>query len=294
MGSAVTRQRENRRDTPTWQPGRSIKAGAAALLAVALTALLVPEIRAQESVLDEIKKRGELRVAGVNYRPLISRRPNGQYVGIDVEVLGRIAGDLGVKLTVLDSGWDTAVAGITTKKWDIVPAICITPKRLEAVDFTQSYLKLGSALVTKTGNPKRLKSVADFNRPEVVFAVPIGALSEAIARQIAPQATIKGFGQTTSADLVQEVIAGRADVVILDAPIQTTVAKGTFGDQLTFVPGVDQPLDVQPCPVGYAYYKGDRKLGEYLAGVIGRMKASGELDALFKTWLTPEQIKGTN
>jgi hypothetical protein len=33
---------------------------------------------AAQSVLDEIKQRGELRVAGVLYRPLISPPPNGQ------------------------------------------------------------------------------------------------------------------------------------------------------------------------------------------------------------------------
>ena len=78
---------------------------------------------AAQSVLDDIKQRGELRVAGVLYRPLISPRPNGQYVGIDVEVMKRMAADLGVKLNIINSEWATAVAGIETKKWDIVPAL---------------------------------------------------------------------------------------------------------------------------------------------------------------------------
>ncbi|MGH8033378.1 MAG: transporter substrate-binding domain-containing protein, partial [Luteimonas sp.] len=67
---------------------------------------------AAQSVLDDIKQRGELRVAGVLYRPLISSRPNGEYVGVDVEVMKRMAADLGVKLNILNSEWATAVAGI--------------------------------------------------------------------------------------------------------------------------------------------------------------------------------------
>jgi len=275
---------------------RSLWVGLSAVAVVAgsLFTFFAAAASAQESVFDEIKKRGELRVAGVTYRPLISRRPNGQYVGVDVDVMGRVAKDLGVKLTVVDAEWATAVAGITTKKWDIVPATCITPKRLEVVDFTQSYLKLGGVLVFKAANPKGFKTVEDFNKPEVVFAVPPGSWAESIAKVAVPKATLKAFGQSTSADLVVEVVAGRVDAVVLDAPIQTTVAQGAFPNQLGFVPSAMQPLDVLPCPVGYAYFKGDKKFGEYLDGYLARIKASGELEGLFKTWLVPEHIKPSN
>ena len=169
---------------------------------------------AAQSVLDEIKQRGELRVAGVLYRPLISPRPNGEYVGIDVEVMKRMAADLGVKLNIINSEWATAVAGIETKKWDIVPALCITDKRKEVVDFSESYITIGATLTTLAGNPKGLTSVEAFNRPEVVFAVPGGSWSEAVAKEVRPKATMKVFGQSTSADLIQEVVAGRADAVV--------------------------------------------------------------------------------
>src|SRR5215831_3723753 len=92
-----------------------------------------------QSTIDEIKQRGELRVAGVLYRPLISPRPNGEYVGIDVEMMKQMAADLGVKLNIVNSEWATAVAGIESKKWDIVPALCITDKRKEVIDFSESY-----------------------------------------------------------------------------------------------------------------------------------------------------------
>jgi ABC-type amino acid transport substrate-binding protein len=270
--------------------------GLAAAVIGALGIVILPaaNARGQESVLDEIKKRGELRVAGVTYRPFIYRRPSGQYVGIDVDVMGRIAKDLGVKLAVLDAEWATAVAGITTKKWDIVPATCITPKRLEVVDFTQSYLKLGGVMVFKTGNPKNFKTVEDFNKPEVVFAVPSGSWAESIAKQAVPKATLKGFGQTTSSDLVQEVLSGRADAVVLDAPVQTSLALAVYPNQLSFIPSATQPIDVLPCPVGYAYLKGDKKFGQYLDGYLSRAKASGELETLFKAWLVPEHIKPAN
>jgi len=253
-----------------------------------------PGPAAAQSVLDEIKQRGELRVAGVLYRPLIARRPNGDYVGMDVEVMKRMAADLGVKLNIVNAEWATVVPGVETKKWDVVPALCITDKRKESIDFTQSYITIGGTLVSLANNPKGLTTVAAHNRPEVVFAVPSGAWSEAVAKEIAPNATLKAFAQSTSADLIQEVIAGRADAVVLDTPNQTTTALAAFGDKIRIVPGHDKPLDIRTgtCLVGYGYMKGDTKFGAYLDGFTKKLKDSGQLAELQKQFYTAEQIKG--
>jgi ABC-type amino acid transport substrate-binding protein len=263
-------------------------AAVTALLSVAMT-----PVQAQ-STLDEIKQRGELRVAGVLYRPLISPRPNGEYVGIDVEVLKRMAADLGVKLNIINSEWATAVAGIEAKKWDIVPALCITDKRKEVVDFSDSYITIGATVTTLAANPKGLTTIESFNKPDVVFAVPSGSWSESVAKEVAPTATMKGFGQATSADLIQEVIAGRADAVVLDTPIQTTVALESFGDKIRIVPGHNKPLDVRACKVGYAFRKGDTKMAEYIDGFMKKMRDSGQLEALNKQFMRAEQIRATN
>jgi polar amino acid transport system substrate-binding protein len=267
------------------------RASVAALVTTILVWTSFPA--AAQGVLDDIKQRGELRVAGVLYRPLISPRPSGEYVGLDVEVMKRIAADLKVKLNIINSEWATAVAGIETKKWDLVPALCITDKRKEVVDFVATDINIGATLVTLASNPKNLTTIEAYNRPDVVFAVPAGAWSEAVAKEVAPKATFKAFGQSTSADLLQEVIAGRADAVVLDTPIQTTVAKSVHGDRIRIVPGHEKPLDVRACRVGYAYLKGDQKFGQYLEAFLRNLREKGELATLYKQFMTAEQIRAT-
>jgi len=247
-----------------------------------------------QSTIDEIKQRGELRVAGVLYRPLISPRPNGEYVGIDVELMKLMAANLGVKLNIINSEWATAVAGIDAKKWDIVPALCITDKRKEVIDFSESYITIGATVTTTVNNPKHLTTLESFNRPDVIFAVPTGSWSESVAKEVAPKATMKGFAQSTSADLIQEVVSGRADAVILDTPIQTTVALAAFGDKLRILPGHNKPLDVRACKVGYGYKKGDTKMREYMDAFIDKMRKSGKLEALITEYMKPDQIKAAN
>lgn len=261
---------------------------------VALAVQAVPTTSQAQSTIDEIKQRGELRIAGVLYRPLISPRPSGEYVGIDVELMKLMAADLGVKLSIINSEWATAVAGIDAKKWDIVPALCITDKRKEVIDFSESYITIGATVTTAANNPKGLNSVEAFNKPNVVFAVPSGSWSESVAKEVAPNATLKGFSQSTSADLIQEVVAGRADAVILDTPIQTTVALDAFGDKIRIFPGHNKPLDVRACKVGYGYKKGDTKMRDYIDAFVAKMRSSGKLEALVTQFMKPDQIKASN
>lgn len=261
---------------------------------VALAVQAAPSTSRAQSTIDEIKQRGELRIAGVLYRPLISPRPNGEYVGIDVELMKLMAADLGVKLSIINSEWATAVAGIDAKKWDIVPALCITDKRKEVIDFSESYITIGATVTTAANNPKGLNSIEAFNKPNVIFAVPSGSWSESVAKEVAPNATMKGFSQSTSADLIQEVVAGRADAVILDTPIQTTVALDAFGDKIRIFPGHNKPLDVRACKVGYGYKKGDTKMRDYIDNFVAKMRSSGKLEALVTQFMKPDQIKASN
>jgi len=261
---------------------------------IALAFQAAPSKSFAQSTIDEIKQRGELRIAGVLYRPLISPRPSGEYVGIDVELMKIMAADLGVKLNIINSEWATAVAGIDAKKWDIVPAICITEKRKEVIDFSESYITIGATMATAANNQKELNSIEAFNKPNVIFAVPTGSWSESVAKEVAPNAAIKGFSQSTSADLIQEVVAGRADAVILDTPIQTTVALDAFGDKIRIFPGHNKPLDVRACKVGYGYKKGDTKMADYIDGFLAKMRSSGKLDALVTQFMKPDQIKASN
>jgi ABC-type amino acid transport substrate-binding protein len=258
--------------------------------AAALFAATMPGPANAQSVLDAIKQRGELRVAGVLYRPLISPRPNGEYVGADVEVMKLMAADLGVKLNIINAEWATAVAGIAADKWDIVPALCITEPRKQVVDFSESYITIAPVFVALAGNPKKLDTAEAFNRPEVVFAVPSGSWSESVAKEGAPKATLKQFGQSTSSDLIQEVVSGRADAVVMDTPIQITMALAAYGDKLHVVPGVDKPLDIKACHVGYAYRKGDTKMRDYVDGFIKKIRESGKLQSIIKEYMTPAQI----
>jgi ABC-type amino acid transport substrate-binding protein len=273
-----------------WRTHRILVIGGA--IALTLGAMLGDPgpAAAQDSVLDEIKARGTLRVAGVVYRPLIMRRPSGEYYGADVEFMGELARELGVELEFVNAGWDTAVAGITTGKWDMVPAICATPKRDEVIDFSVPYMTIGGVVTVLKENDK-INSVEDTNRPEVLIASVAGGWGEQIAKEAFPNATHKEFGGATDDQLAVEVLSGRADATVFDTPVTIALIVEKYGDKFKFFPSATQPLEVLPCPVTYGYKEDDEKFGQALNEFITTRKASGELDAMFDKYMTAEYIQ---
>jgi ABC-type amino acid transport substrate-binding protein len=244
---------------------------------------------AADSVLDQVKSRGVLRAAGVVFPPLIIRRPSGEYYGADVDLLNQLAGQLGVKLQFVDAGWDTIVAGITTGKWDIGPALCVTDKRKEVIDYSSTYILLGGVLTVLKDNNK-INSLEDANKPEVTFADVSGGWGEQIAKKAFPNAQHKVFGSATDDQIAEEVLSGRVDAAIFDTPITITRLTEKLGDKFKFYPSKDKPIDVVPCPIAWGLKKGDTKWNEAVSGFIDGEKKSGELQKLVDKYMTSKFI----
>ena len=259
------------------------------LILVGIMFWSVPEKIQAGSILDEVKNRGKLRVAGVVYRPLQMRKPSGEYYGADPDLLKQFADHLGVKLEIVSAEWATAVAGITTGKWDLVPALCVTPKRKEAIDFSEEYLMLGGVLTVLKGNDK-INALADANRSEITIANVAGGWSEQIAKKAFPLATHKDFGQATDDSLVMELLSKRADAAVFDTPVTISLLVEKHGEKFKFYPDKKTPMDVIPCPVAYGLKKGDKKWEKAVSDFIRAKKSSGELEALFDKYMTAKFI----
>jgi ABC-type amino acid transport substrate-binding protein len=244
-----------------------------------------PPARAADDVLAAIKQRGTLRVGAGVYPPFMIRKPDGTYEGSDAELLQRLADSLGVKLELIDSGWDTIVEGIVTGKWDVVTGICATPKRAEVVDFSVPYVQVGGVVGYKPGNPK-IRSLGDVDKPGIIIADIAGSWNESVSKAAFPNATHKAFSQVTQADTVQEILSGRADAAIYDEPVTSADIQSRFGaTAVAFMPSATEPLDVMACPVSYAFRKGDAGMKAFLDKFFEQQKSSGALDTLLGKWL---------
>jgi ABC-type amino acid transport substrate-binding protein len=272
-------------------PGLALAVATAALVAACSTG----GAGGAEGRLGQIKSKGEIQVAGAVSIPLIISDPSGNFSGLEHEMLGLFAQKLGVKLTMVPTSFDVVVSGLQTDKWDLVPALCRTPKRLEVIDFTtQTTVDYKNQFYFKKGNADlaNAKEFADLNRPEVSVATNPGAAGYELLKSVAPNAEAKAFPGQGDAEILQQVLSDRADGAFVDWPIVASAIERAHPGVFTFVPA-DMTNQPTTCPVAWGIKKGEAALQKAADDFLKELASSGKLKELQDKWFTPEFVKLT-
>ncbi|HNS35176.1 MAG TPA: transporter substrate-binding domain-containing protein, partial [Mesotoga sp.] len=115
-------------------------------------AVLICMTMAFGSLIDDVRQRGVLRVGqDAGYMPLYGTNPDGERIGLEVEILERMAEILGVKLEFVVVNWDGIIPALMSNKFDIIwSAMTITPERALRVNFSDPYLTVGQIILYNT------------------------------------------------------------------------------------------------------------------------------------------------
>src|ERR1700726_3413772 len=183
---------------------------------------------AADSILTEILRRGTVRIAiAVAAPPLRFEDENGNLQGYEIDIANRLAKDLGVTIDWIKTNAAGRVAMLQTKQADITIA-SFTPnlERLKTIGFTDPYSTAVLSLLSRTDR-KDLGSVADFNRPEVKFAIPRGSTVAKAIATYTPKATVVEF--SGFADVIAALYAGQADAMAIPEAMVNWIAKNSGG-----------------------------------------------------------------
>ncbi|GAB4188300.1 MAG: transporter substrate-binding domain-containing protein [Thalassobaculales bacterium] len=222
-------------------------------LAAALVALplAMPAAAQQASMVDEVKKRGTLRVGLDTFRPWAMRAKSGEIIGFEVDVAKRLAADLGVKLEVMPTAWDGIIPALIAGKFDvIIGGMSITPARNLTVNFTDPYATSGVGIVASTALAKGWTKLEDFNKPEVTIVARRATPAAQSVARFFPKATLRQYD--AEAPAIQEVIGGRAHAMVGSVPLPAHSVK-RYPDKL-FVPVAEPYIK---SIAGMALRKGD-------------------------------------
>ena len=186
-----------------------------AKLFVAGLALLTMAGAASAGTLDDITKRGELRVAVQTQGPPFSMvDKTGERTGSAVELAKLMAKDMGVKINFLDLDWDGLIPALLSGKADLLVAdMTPTLARAMKVAFTKPFMYTGSTVFTKAGS--KFKSTEACKAPGTKIAVLLGATGEKEAKTVFPQADIKSY-KGGGPLLLDAVNNGQADCGVND------------------------------------------------------------------------------
>ncbi len=189
------------------------------------------------AVPDAIKSKGTLTIAtDPSYAPNeFYDTDNKTIIGTDVDLAKAIGQELGLKVNVVQAGFDTIIPGLASGKYDLsLSSFTDNKEREKTVDFV-TYLTAGTSLMVKSGNPDKLAPEDDSLCGKKV-AVEKGTVQEdpdlpdrskkcTAAGKSAITAQV--FPDQSGANLA--LSSGRADAVLGDSPVIEYAAKQSNG-----------------------------------------------------------------
>jgi polar amino acid transport system substrate-binding protein len=237
----------------------------------------------KESTIEQVLKRGTLRVGFSTFVPWAMKDKTGNFVGFEIDVATRLAKDMGVKVEFVPTKWAGIIPALLTGKFDvIIGGMGILPKRNLKVNFTIPYYFTGMSMVASKKLAKDFKNLEDFNRPEVTLAVRLGATPVEAAKKYMPKAQLRQFDDESQA--YQELLNDRVHAVVGSAPRPAFEAyensdklflpiKGTFTKE----------------PIGFAVKKGDPDTLNFLNNWITVVRAEGWIQEREHYWFETKE-----
>ena len=237
------------------------------------------------SVIEEIKKRGTLRVGMSTFVPWAMRDKKGDLIGFEIDVAKKVAADMEVEIEFVPTAWSGIIPALIAKKFDlIIGGMSITPGRNLTVNFTAPYAHSGQQIVASKKAAGGFK-VEDFNDSSVTIACRRGATPCKIAQKQFPKATIARFDDDAQA--IQEVRNGNAHAVISSAP------KPRFwmlkNPEALFMP-TDENLSTGN--EAFALRKGDPDADNFFSNWIIVNTSSGWLQERHDFWFKTQEWAG--
>mgnify|MGYP003572275993 FL=1 len=241
---------------------------------------------AKKSTLEQIIKRGELRVGFESgYVPFEMTNKKGEFIGFDMDFGRRLAKSMGVKFVPINTAWDGIIPALMTGKFDIIMGgMTITQERNLKVNFAEPYIVVGQTILINKKLKDRVLSYKDLNNPKYILTSRMGTTGEQAIKRYIPKATYKGFESEAEAGL--EVINGKADALVYDLPF-CGFLYGSQGKGKTIF--LSDPFTYEP--LAWAINKGDPDFLNYLNNFLRQTKGDGFYDRMYKKWITGTEWK---
>jgi len=210
------------------------------------------------------------------YPPMEFEDPEtGEYTGFDIEMMRAIAGELGLELSVVNSGFDPITSGLAmeTDQCDIAAAsITITPEREENIDFSDGYFSGDQSLLA--AEEMSFVGLADLAGKNI--GVQTGTTGEIYANANNPGATVISY--ENPGDLITALLAGEVDAALQDIVVNGDAALSN--PDLTIV-------ETYPTDEFYGFAvkeEGKEALLEAVNGALATLRDNGTYDRIFADW----------
>lgn len=213
------------------------------------------------------------------FKPFEYTDSNGQFVGIDVDILAAIAEDQGFEYELKSLGWDASIAACQAGQADamIAGASITEDRKASGWIFSDGYYNATQCMTVK--GDSTIASFADLNGK--VVAVKTGTQGAAYAESLkdANGFTITYFEDSPT--MYQAVIGGQAVACFEDTPIMASSIKDG-GLDLKIVEGSEN----EGAPYGLAIFNSsNQEFVDMFNEGLANIKANGKYDEIIAKYL---------
>ncbi|MAG13565.1 MAG: cyclohexadienyl dehydratase [Spirochaetales bacterium] len=235
---------------------------------------------AVKSALNTILERGTIRVGTTgDFNPFSFKDPEtGEYKGHDIELVKKLAADIGVEVEWVATDWKNLVSGVAAGKYDITTGASYNMGRAKTAGYTLPVIQVGTVPMTLKKNVSKFQSWEDIDKADVTVAVTLGTVFEDQAKALFNLAQIKAV-ESPARDY-QEVLAGRVPVSITST-FEASKLADTY-EELAIVP-VNAPRFQNA--IGILVSQDDQILINYINVWITMQRYGGFLAELSTKWL---------
>ncbi|QPF88456.1 transporter substrate-binding domain-containing protein [Bradyrhizobium commune] len=183
----------------------------AALVVMLLANLSVHAQQPVPSRLDEIIKRGTLRVGMTgDYKPFTYlEKATQQFSGFDVDMAEALGKALGVKVEFVPTAWPKLMKDFEAD------GVSVTLDRQKKGFFSIPIMREGKTPIARCADVGKYQSIADIDKKGTRVIVNPGGTNERFARANVRDADITVFPDNTA--IFDEIAKGNADLMMTDA-----------------------------------------------------------------------------
>jgi len=173
---------------------------------------------AAESTIDQIVRRGTIKVGMDTFVPWAMKDKTGKLIGFEIDVANRLAADSKWKIEFVPTQWSGIIPALLTGKFDvIIGGMTITAERNQKINFSIPYDHSVQYMMVNKKIAPNMKAAEDFNKPDIAIAARLGSTAAMTAKRLLPKAQLRLFdneGQAT-----QELLNGKVAAMVSAAPL---------------------------------------------------------------------------
>jgi cyclohexadienyl dehydratase len=189
-----------------------------ATLAAAIFLIATSAQAQQPSRLDDIVKRGSLRVGMTgDYLPFsYLDKATHKFRGFDVDMAEALGKALGVRIEYVQTSWPRLMQDFEADDFDIaMGGISITLDRQKKGMFSTPVMREGKTPIARCADKDKFQTIADIDKPGIRVIVNPGGTNERFAKATIKNAEIKIYNDNVT--IFDAIARGDADLMMTDA-----------------------------------------------------------------------------